>query len=382
MMITVLLGYVVAAEAIAPPPPQPKLLWEFPIENAIVLDAKPDRTGRPFLYVSGKEGGVIVLALRGEEPPRRAAQVPVRQLAGLHAMSLEQSGNRLFVALGDFFAAQGDFAGLAVIDIADPTKPKVVTTWRSPSKVHGSAAVLARDNTVFLGAMTEGVLVFDVTNGRLRQIGRAPLDPDFPRDNPPAHQRPNARGLVLRDNLLYVANDAGGFWILDVSDPARPREVSRYVNPRMRHKQQAYNGIVLRGNYAYVAVDYAGMEVLDISNPRSVREVAWWNPWHGDSMSNLWFGCPGHTNQIEWVPGTAQVVMSAGDSEVVCLDVANPASPVLAWRYGGLKDGQGAWGVGVGELGAGRCVAYGTYIRTFVPFSGQWSGIRAIQIPR
>lgn len=146
------------------------------------------------------------------------------------------------------------------------------------------------------------------------------------------------------------------------------------MNPKFPNKPQAFNNLVLDGDRAYVAVDYAGLEVLDIRNPRQIKQLGWWNPWRADSLGNVWFNSPGHTNQIEWHPDKKQVWMSAGDSELQVVDVSQPAQPRLVAKYGEPKDKLGAWGV---TLSRNR--AYLSYINATVPFQGTWSGIKAVE---
>ena len=71
------------------------------------------------------------------------------------------------------------------------------------------------------------------------------------------------------------------------------------------------------------------------------------DPWHCDKLSNIWFNSAGHTNQIEYDSTTRRVYLSAGDSELIILDVSNPASLQTIQTVGDVKDGLGAWGMHV-----------------------------------
>lgn len=358
------------------PPPQDalRLAWEMRTET-MPLSIALDEPGRPYLYAAMKEGGVAILdASAPGRAPVRIGEVPKRQLRDLDAMYLTRQGRHLYVALGNFFDNRGSAAGLAIIDVQDPRAPVVSSTWTTSERVEGSASVLVDGDIAYLGAMAKGVFVLDVSNkAAIRLVASFLPDVNFPQANPGPVQHPNARGMAIRDDRLYLAFDAGGLRVLDVSDERNPREVGRYVNESLLGKQQAYNHVALDWPYAYVGVDYCGMEVLDVRDPAAIRQVAWWNPWSCEARSNIWFNSPGHVNEVQLDMVRKRVFISAGDSELQVVDVSDPQWPRLAARYGRPGDGQGAWGVTWG-----RDVAYVGYIQALIPFRGTWPGIRAI----
>jgi hypothetical protein len=67
--------------------------------------------------------------------------------------------------------------------------------------------------------------------------------------------------------------------------------------------------------------------------------------------------------------------MSAGASELVVVDVANPASPVLRDQFERAND-QAAWGLDVTPT-----VTYLAYINALIPYTGRWAGVRAVRTP-
>lgn len=354
--------------------PRVDLAWELPtglnLPQALVCDVS-----NTCLFAALKAGGIAVFDLRAGKPPVKLATVPRAQLGQLDAMNLFLHGRTLLVALGDFFSRKSP-AGLALIDVGNPRAPVVLSVWKSPAELKGSAVVVGDGRFAYLGAMSEGVLTFDVTNPRsIKHLATFKPDAHFPRRNPNAVQHPNARGMAFDGNHLFLAYDAGGLRVLDLSNPANPREISRHVNAGMRNRQQAYNNIVIDGKIAYVAVDYAGLEILDISNPRQIRALGWWNPWGADTLKNVWFNSPGHANQLHLDRSRKLVYLSAGDSELQIVNVANPARPQTYAAYGQARNGLGVWG-----LAAGGDTLYLAYINALVPFRGTWSGIKAVTV--
>lgn len=348
--------------------------WELATPGLLPQAISVDPGNPGYLFAALKSGGVAVLETGPAAPPREAARISRDDFGGLDAMNLAVRDRRLYVALGDFFAASGSRAGLGIVDVTDPRAPHVQDVWITPAVLKGAAAVVVDGRHAYLGAMTEGVMIFDVLEPHaIRHVTTFRPDIHFPRTNPNAVQHPNVRGLAIDAPWLYVAYDAGGVRVVDIGAPAAPREVGRYVNAGMRSKQQAYNNIVIDGSRAYAAVDYAGLEILDIRNPAGIRQLGWWNPWRAETMGNLWFNSPGHTNQLAFDARRQLVYLSAGDSELQVVAVSDPRRPRLVADYGQPKNGRGTWGVTLADD-----AAYLTYIEAIVPFRSTWSGIVAV----
>ena len=344
------------------------------LPQAVVAD--PDRK---HLYSALKTGGLAVYALgTADQPPKEIARVSIAQLGKLDVMHLAQRGENLYLALGDLFATGGSQAGLAIVNVSNRSAPRLTGLWVSPEPMHGSAIVAVDERHAYLGAMSDGVMIFDIaTPASIKLVSRFQPDVDFPKPKPTKVQHPNARGFALAGNTLYVAYDAGGIRTLDITNRAKPRETGRYVNAAMGTKQQAYNNLVLHGGKLYAAIDYAGLEILDATNPAKLRQLGWWNPWKAETPANLWFNSPGHVNQIALDTEKKFAYLSAGDSDLQVVNVADAAKPSLVHHYGEPKDGRGVWGV---TLAGDR--VYLTYINAVVPFRGTWSGIVAVKAPK
>ncbi len=379
-MLFFLLNSLIACTETPTNPPDnnnnPSLRWEYPTPNQLPLTAIEDRQGKPYLYVAQKDGGLLILDISNPNTsPTIASSIPTSQLEQLDSMNLTQQGNFLFVALGDFFPATGSKAGLAIISIQNPLQPEILSIWTSDKILAGSSGVLIDGNFAYLAAMQEGVFILDISNkNKINFISSILPDVDFPKPNPNSVEHPNARGIAIKDNLLFVANDAGGLRVIDIKDKNKPTEIAKYINTQMLGKAQAYNNIIINGTQAYIALDYCGLEVLDIKNPSNIQQLGWWNPWACETNANIWFNSPGHTNQIMLDASKKLVFLSAGDSELQVVEVTNPRNPTLSSSFGEPKNKQGTWGTS-----ATNDTIYLTYIKTIVPFMSEWSGIKAIK---
>lgn len=372
----VLLAALTGSTSIGAQPKALKMVWEHPTPGHFPQALACDALARPYLYAALKNGGLAVLDIsKPRAAPKQIATLGIEHFDKLEVMHFTQHRHRLYVALGNFFDASGSRAGLAVVSVKNPQAPEVVSLWKSRDTMRGSAFVLVQGNLAYLGAMERGVMIFDTSDpSKLTHLATIQPDVHFPRKNPGKVQHPNARGLALRDHLLYVAYDAGGLRVIDVADPRKPREIGRYINATMLKKQQAYNNLVLDGTTACIAVDYAGLEIVDIGDPRNMKQIGWWNPWEAHTLKNLWFNSPGHTNQIEYDGKRRLVYLSAGDSDLQVVDVSDKTRPMLHAFFGGPKDKLGVWGL---TMSADR--VYLAYIPAFIPFHGAWAGIKAIE---
>ena len=101
-----------------------------------------------------------------------------------------------------------------------------------------------------------------------------------------------------------------GLRIVDIANPAAPREVGYYDTPG------AGEGVTVAGTYAYVADGYSGLRIVDIANPTAPHEVGYYNT-------------PGYALGVT-VAGTYAYV-AHGDSGLRIVDIANPTAPQSRW---------------------------------------------------
>jgi hypothetical protein len=339
--------------------------------SGVTLTMRHDARDRPFLYVASKEAGLKIYRLG-------AAPVLVGTIAGaaidsLDVMSLSQSGDYLYLALGNHFVS-GEHPGLAIVDVRNPARASVLAFWTDTTLNTGAGIVESDGDRVYLGAMRDGLLIFDVADKR-KPVLLSRLVPEitYP-DARPDPRKYNARGLVVRGTRVYLSYDAGGVRIIDAADPRRPREIGRYANPALNRKPRAYNNAVLDGDLLYVAVDYCGVEVLDVSDPSRIRLVSWWNPWTCETSPLRWFASDGHANELAYDSDRKLLFVATGKSDLHVLSMADPRAPVLCETYGGTANGIGTWGVSIH-----KARIFLAYICTLgSPFPSRWTGVKIL----
>jgi hypothetical protein len=336
------------------------------------MTAEHDQNGKPYLYVAGKERGLLIYDLSGTSPIL-VDSVTVNMLDTLELMNISQDGNYLYLALGNIFV-NSSVPGMAIVDVSNPAGAVLKTVWKYPTQSGGAGIVKTEGNYAYLGAMRRGLMILDITNkSNVSLVSVFKPDITYPNPTNPDSNKYNARGMEVRNNFVYLCDDAGAFRIIDVTNKTTPVEVGHYSNPAVYNKARAYNNIILNDTVAFIAVDYCGMELLNIADPAHITPVSWWNPWNCDSPSNTWWNSPGYANEIRYDSTCKIVFLSTGRGEVHTVNVSDIMHPDSCQKYTTTSTAEGTWGLGLyqGEI-------YACYIKTVIPFYSSWSGIKML----
>lgn len=324
---------------------------------------------RPYLFVAQKTEGLTIYDLTDSSNVVRVAHIGASDLGG-SATSMEQRGTMLYIAVGDIFI-KNQVPGVAAVDVSDPLKPVVMWKKSDSRGVQGAGGIAVDDSNVYLAAMGSGLIIWSLPNEANEVHTLLLPERSFPEVNPDTNKY-NVRGVVVREGIAYVAFDAGGLRMIDVSDPQHPFEIGRYSNPSFNGRPRAYNNVALIGNLVFVTVDYCGLEILNVSNPSNIVQVGWWNPW--ECPNNNWFTSTGHTNEIVVDSACGVALMSTGRSDMYAVDISNPQAPVTVGTYGNTTDTSGTWGI----TRQGNKIAL-SYICTLgIPFASTWAGVKVL----
>ena len=181
--------------------------------------------------------------------------------------------------------------GTSILDIADPSQPRVVLQWKAPPgshthKVQVADGLLVVNHELFRSEAPAptGLAVYDLDD---------PLRPEkigfFDTGGRGIHRIVWEGGAYA-----YVSATPAGFtgriWmIVDMSDPTHPVEAGRWWWPGMwkgggeepdwplTEERQVHHGMVDR-NRAYLGMWDSGMVILDISEisaPRTLSRLSW-----------------------------------------------------------------------------------------------------------
>ena len=336
-----------------------------------------DLQGRPYLYTANSELGIVVFDISDVTQPVPVDTLLPAAFGGLKPTHLWLDSTHLYASLGGFQGLIPQNAGIVLLDIQTPSQLTIVSQWDSAAFRQGAAIVQVVDDYAYIGAMEEGLLIVDISDKSApRFVSQVVPNPNFPRV-PGIFSKPNARGMAIDGDVLWLCYDAGGLRAIDISDKKNPIEVAQYINGAMDSlTQSAYNNAVAVGDYLYIAIDYCGLEVVNIQRADSPYTVAWYNPW--DCMPSTWSGSPGHTNQLVVSSDGKLLFMSGGDSEVLAFDISTPTSITPIGALAHVGDSLVTWGMDMrGHQLALACVdVSGVFIPNVSPYYSDYGGIQ------
>lgn len=342
-----------------------------------------DRLERPYLYVASNELGLRIY----ETDPvlNLATSLDTVQL-GSKASSLDQSGNLLILGLGDIFRDTAGPLKVASIDVTNPLNPIILDTWidpnPTPNRVSGVGVVRIVGDLVYLGGMGEGLVILDISDpNNLSFVSKLYPSIAFPHPNN-AVEKVNARGMAIRDSLVFLSYDAGGVRVINCADPFNPVQIMEFANDITyvpQNMPRAYNHLALDDTVLYAAVDYCGVEVWGVGDPLAPVLLHHWNPEGCPGGGTIWSGADVHTNELKILPGCDLLFVSTAKSELMVLDIADPYQPFVVDSFGTVLDTTGTWGLDLNNE-----YVYLTYVNVpdlpivDEPFLSNWGGVKQL----
>lgn len=267
-----------------------------------------------YAYVAAGRYGLRVVNVRDAAQPREVSDLPT----DYRATTVAIAGNCAFVSTFGAF--------MYLVDISDPTHP------------HGCIYDISQPgrtgNNVRNQVIHEGILYL-ASEGQLTLHDiHTPLSPHelscvdlWGSAIFPAARTPTATGIAVSGKVAYLAAEAGGVWMIDVSDPRRPTRIGVFDEPAtMEPKEKGktkpiYAGdLAVLGDFLYV-IDDDLLRVLDVSDPTSPREVGSLSLPAGIFGWGPFLAIAGHT-----------VYIADGAAGLVAVDVLDPTNPRLTAR--------------------------------------------------
>ena len=223
--------------------------------------------------------------------------------------------------------------GTSVLDVSDPSAPRLVRQLRAPAgththKVQVADGLLLVNEEQFRGGSGHraGMVVYDVSTNPFdpRAIGRLETG------GLGVHRIVWTGGRYAHASAT-PAGCADRIWIvIDLADPERPVEAARWSldDPQPAGRRHAAHHALVAAAVAYLGYGDAGMVVLDVSDitrPRRLARLDW--PGGGDTHTCL----PLPKRHLVVVTDEQVVDGEAEGRFVRVVDVADPVAPrVLA----------------------------------------------------
>jgi hypothetical protein len=203
-------------------------------------------------------------------------------------------------------------AAVAIIDISDSTAP-FITYETSGSPITWSLGLDISDTMIYVNSYS------DLWIGRL-------YPPDsihfLVRYDLPEYGGIEPWGIEVVDTILFFADGSEGLYILNVSDPYNPSQITYYDTPGYLTEFFILDTLI------YCA-DYDSMIILNISDPASPQRVGAVNIYreHTD-VHVVWpyAYCTSYPNPFTGDNGSIQIV-----------DVSNPSNPTVIGSFDGIR---------------------------------------------
>ncbi|MGA1863985.1 MAG: C13 family peptidase [bacterium] len=200
-----------------------------------------------YAYVADWDGGLQIIDITNHNNPVFAGSCV---LPG-YTDDIVVDGNYAYMTDGDFH----------IIDITDKSNPHIVG---SCDTVMGRYVAASGNYAYVASSYREGnerkslLQIIDVSDkDNPRVVGECD-DPVYILD------------MVIKGDLVYIADGYGGFQIISVKDKTNPKLLG--ICNTLDHEVGAV-GIDIAGNYAYIADYEAGLQVIDIGDPNSPHIV-------------------------------------------------------------------------------------------------------------
>ncbi len=184
------------------------------------------------------------------------------------------------------------------------------STWSAPRQIGSLATATAaydikvQGDLAYVASSTAGLRIINISDpANPREVGQI------------AHGGGSGHGVFVEGTLAYLADDDQGLQIIDVSDPSNPVERGVYNSG----SGYAYD-VYVDGSYAYLADYWDGLRILDITDPD-----------HPVHLARLDAG-GGWTEAVQVVNGIAYTADFGEGLEII--DVTNPRAPVYLTRFG------------------------------------------------
>jgi len=253
-------------------------------------------------------------------------------------ISLEGGVKDVIIESDYAYIANGE-NGLVVVDISDPTDPQYAGGYNTAGESYG---VNINGGYAYIADLENGLVVVDVSD---------PMDPQYTGGD---NTSDDALGVVVNNEYAYIVDALDGLVVVDVSDPTDPQyaggydtesiassldvsggyafvgdrnegmvvvDISNPTNPQYAGGFDTYGGprgITVSGNYAFIGYSYDGLVVVDVSDPKDPQ-------YSGEYDTN------GSANDVAVSGGYAYV--ADGNKGLVVVDVGDPTDPLHMGGY-------------------------------------------------
>lgn len=123
---------------------------------------------------------------------------------------------------------------MAIVDVSNPAAAVLTDYYVVPLSGSGGGIVKVEGNYAYLGAMQSGLVILDITDKNdIQFVSEFVPDINYPPILNPNPNYYNARGMGVKNSIVYLCYDAGGIRIINCNNKLVPLETGHWCNPVM-----------------------------------------------------------------------------------------------------------------------------------------------------
>jgi len=262
------------------------------------------KTYRDHAYVTTEANhGLDIIDLRAPDRPTKLGTYSAT-FTSAHTLCIDEARGILFA---NGTRLNGSVSGMRVLSLADPARPREVGAFGS-FYVHDC---VVRGNTLYASAIYDGFLaILDISDPtRIREQTRFGTGRRWTHNSWPTA---NGRFLFTTDEQPDAPLEA---W--DISDAFRPSKVSEYLG---KPGTVPHNVVVVEPNRLLVAHYTDGVHLLDVADPRRPRLLGRYDTFTKEVDDQFYDGVWG----AYMFPGTRLIVASDITNGLFVLEYTGP----------------------------------------------------------
>lgn len=246
------------------------------------------------------KAGIQLIDVSDPKRPRHLDGIAIS--GGVHTITVYPGKDLIYASPG--FFGTGDSGIENIIDVSDPRNIKIAATFESTvSGCHDIGFHMTRERKLAFCPGEGGTQVWDVSDPLGPEaIGNIVLP--FLQLPHTAAVTPDGRYVAISAedyaaHLCTPRDPTGALWIYDISDPRMPILAGYYKVPRSHlpvgtlpfiHSCTAHNFNFVPGTRILVSAWYGGgTSLVDLSEPALPREIAYYHPDDANALSAFWY---------------------------------------------------------------------------------------------